>query len=103
MAEKVLLTDTFEQTSVIFGNFDANVQLIENSFGVRITNRNTEKTAGTAVVVSGEQENVENAYTALAYLKKLSVLNDSVTEQNVDYVISMVKDGREDELEELGK
>ena len=102
MAEKVLLTDTFEQTSVIFGNFDVNVQMIENAFGVRITNRDTEKTAGNAVVVSGEQENVENAYTALAYLKKLSVLDDSVSEQNVDYVISMVKDGREDELEDFG-
>lgn len=102
MAEKVLLTDTFEQTSVIFGNFDVNIQMIENAFGVKITNRDTEKTAGNAVVVSGEQENVENAYTALAYLKKLSVLDDSVSEQNVDYVISMVKDGREDELQDFG-
>mgnify|MGYP003310862642 CR=1 FL=1 len=25
MAEKVLLTDTFEQTSLIFGNFDVNI------------------------------------------------------------------------------
>ena len=45
MSEKVLLTDTFEQTSIIFGNFDSNVQMIENAFGVRITNRDTEITA----------------------------------------------------------
>lgn len=102
MSEKVLLTDTFEQTSVIFGNFDANVQMIENAFGVRITNRDTERTAGTAIVVSGEQENVENAYFALSYLKKLSVLNDCISEQNVDYVIGMVRDGKEDELDDFG-
>ncbi len=102
MSEKILLTDTFEQTSVIFGNFDSNVQMIENAFGVSITNRDTEKTAGNAIVVSGEQENVENAHAALSYLKKLSVLDDTVSEQNVDYVISMIKDGREDELEEYG-
>ena len=102
MSEKVLLTDTFEQTSIIFGNFDSNVQMIENAFNVRITNRDTERTAGNAIVVSGEQENVEKAHEALAYLKKLSVLDDNVSEQNVDYVISMIKDGRSDELEDYG-
>ena len=102
MSEKVLLTDTFEQTSVIFGNFDINVQMVENAFGVRITNRDTERTAGNAIVICGEQDNVESAYTCLMYLKKLSVLNDSVTEQNVDYVISMVKDGKDDELLDFG-
>ena len=102
MSEKVLLTDTFEQTSVIFGNFDTNVQMIENAFGVRITNRDTERTAGSAIVISGEQENVENAFFALSYLKKLSVLNDCISEQNVDYVIGMVRDGKEDELDDFG-
>ena len=102
MAERVLLTDTFEQTSIIFGNFDINVQLIEKAFGVKITNRDTERTAGNAVVVSGEQENVEKAFEALSYLKKLSVLDDSVSEQNVDYVISMIKDGKQDDLEDFG-
>jgi len=102
MAERVLLTDTFEQTSIIFGNFDINVQLIEKAFGVKITNRDTERTAGNAVVVSGEQENVEKAFEALSYLKKLSVLDDSVSEQNVDYIISMIKDGKQDDLEDFG-
>ncbi len=102
MSEKVLLTDTFEQTSIMFGNFDINVQMIENAFGVRVTNRDTERTAGNAIVVSGDAENVEMAYSALAYLKKLSVLNDCITEQNVDYVISMIKDGKDDELDDFG-
>lgn len=102
MAEKVVLTDTFEQTSVIFGNFDANVMMIENAFGVKITNRDTERTAGNAIVISGSQEGVDSAFFALSYLKKLSVLDDSISEQNVDYVISMIKDGREDDLEDFG-
>ena len=102
MSEKVLLTDTFEQTSIIFGNFDINVQMIENAFGVRVTNRDTERTAGNAIVISGEQEAVENAYFALSYLKKLSVIDGNISEQNVDYVINMVKDGRQDDLEDFG-
>ena len=36
------------------------------------------------------------------YLKKLSVLDDCVSEQKVDYVISMIKDGRGDDLEDIG-
>ena len=102
MAEKVLLTDTFEQTSLIFGNFDVNIQMIEQAFGVSITNRDTERTAGNAIVISGEQESVENAYFVLSYLKKISVVDGSVTEHNVDYVINMLKDGRQDDLEDFG-
>ncbi len=102
MSEKVLLTDTFEQTSLIFGNYDVNIQMVENAFGVRITNRDTERTAGNAIVISGEQTAVEDAYFVLSYLKKISVVDGSVTEQNVDYVINMVKDGKQDDMEDFG-
>ena len=44
MIEKILLTDTAEQTAALFGNFDRNINIIEKSFGVNITNRDTEKT-----------------------------------------------------------
>ena len=42
MNEKVLLTDTMEQTANIFGNFDMNTAMIEKAFGVSITNRKTQ-------------------------------------------------------------
>ena len=102
MAEKVVLTDTFEQTSIIFGDLDINVQLIEKAFGVKIKNRDTERTAGTAIVISGEQSNVEDGFMAVNHLKKLAVLNDNISEQNVDYVINMIKDGKSDELSDFG-
>ncbi len=102
MAEKVVLTDTFEQTSIIFGDFDINVQLIEKAFGVKIKNRDTERTAGTAIVISGDPENVDDGFMAVNHLKKLSVLNDNISEQNVDYVINMIKDGKSDELQDFG-
>ncbi len=103
MAEKVVLTDTFEQTSVIFGNYDKNIQMVEKAFDVNITNRDTERTAGTAIVISGGQENIENAFVAVNHLKKLSVLNDDINEQNVDYIINMIKDGKSDELLDFGE
>ena len=102
MAEKILITDTFEQTSKIFGNFDCNLQNVEQTFGVRITNRETDAASGCAIVISGEDEGVDKAYDALCYLKRLSVIEDDISEQNADYVVSMIKDGRKDELEDFG-
>lgn len=102
MAERIVYTDTFEQTSVIFGNFDENVRQIENEFGVKITNRDTEKTAGTAIVISGESPEVDKAHAVVAYLKKLSVLEENISDQMLNYVITMIRDEREDELESFG-
>lgn len=54
MYEKTLLTDTALQTAALFGNFDCNITVIEKAFGVSVVNRDTEKTAGDAVVIRGE-------------------------------------------------
>jgi hypothetical protein len=54
MNEKILLTDTMEQTANIFGNFDMNTAMVEKAFGVTITNRESQTTAGDAIVVRGE-------------------------------------------------
>lgn len=102
MAEKILVTDTFEQTSKIFGSFDCNLQSVENAFGVRISNRETDATSGSAIVITGEEEGVGKAYDVLTYLKRISVIEDDISEQNVDYVINMIRDGRENELEDFG-
>ena len=44
---------------------------------------------------------MNGAATAVEYLKKMATLNDTLTEQNVEYVIGMLRDGREDELREF--
>ena len=54
MYEKILLTDTALQTAALFGNFDRNIAAVEKAFGVSVVNRDTEKTAGDAVVIRGE-------------------------------------------------
>ncbi|MBQ7499918.1 MAG: PhoH family protein [Clostridia bacterium] len=99
MSERIILTDTVEQTAIIFGSYDANVRAVEDAFGVNITNRSTEKSAGDAIVVSGSDEQaVRDAAAAIAYLKKMARLNDELGVQSVEYVISMIRDGKEDEL-----
>lgn len=99
MAERIILTDTIEQTSIIFGSFDVNIQVIEKAFGVSINNRDTEKTAGDAVVITGsDTEAVNNAAAVIMYLKKMASFNEELSTQSVEYVVDMIKDGKEEEL-----
>lgn len=100
--ERIVLTDSIDQTATIFGSFDVNVGIIERAYGVNIVNRDSEKTAGDAIVISGpDAEAVNGAAAAVEYLKKMAALNDTLNEQNVEYVINMLRDGREEELREF--
>ena len=85
MVEKILLTDTAEQTAALFGNFDRNINIIEKAFGVNITNRDTEKTLGDAVVIRGETgDDVMLAFNALEYLKNMIKMGTDLSDQSVD-------------------
>ena len=101
MFEKILYTDSSEQTSAIFGNFDMNVSSVERAFGVEILNRDTEKTLGDAVVIRGEDSDaVLEAYSVLEYLQNMLKMGSELTEQSVSYVINTVKSG--EALENFG-
>ena len=100
MTEKVVLTQTMEETSALFGINDANIQLLESHFGVEILSRDTMESGGNAVVIRGEsQENVRQAYEAVECLARMARLKGEVSEQNVAYVISMITDGKSEELQ----
>ena len=100
MTEKVVLTQTMEETSALFGINDANIQLLESHFCVEILSRDTMESGGNAVVIRGEsQENVRQAYEAVDCLARMARLKGEVSEQNVAYVISMITDGKSEELQ----
>lgn len=101
MAEKTLKTSSPGATSAIFGTFDANVTSIENAFKVKIINRPLSSEIGDCIVVSGDADGVNSAYEVLMYLNKMVEMDSIITEQTVDYVISMVLDKRTNELNEL--
>lgn len=104
MTEKTVLTETMEQTAVIFGSFDKNISIIEKSFNVKITNRDTEKTAGDAIVISGEdEENVAFAADSVMYLKKMASFSGELTEQSVEYVVNTVKEKGGESLRDFGE
>ncbi len=90
-----------ELTARIFGSFDINVRMLEKCFDVRIHNRAGEDSD--AAVIAGEnQENVNMAADAVKYLKDMAKYNGELTEQQVGYVVEMLKDGKRDELSDLG-
>lgn len=102
MPEKTILTDSVEQTAVLFGELDANLEKLEKAFNVTIRSKDTSNSVGNAICISSEDmDAVNKAADALTYLKRISRLNDALTEQNVDYVIDMVSDGKPEELSEL--
>lgn len=100
MEQKIIKIENSELTARLFGSFDINTRMIEKAFSVSIRNRSGEE--GDAVAVVGESaDQVRLAAAAIEYLTKLARSNETLTEQQVGYVISMVRDGNEGELESL--
>ena len=99
MSEKIVMTRSNEATSALFGAFDINVRLIEKSFGVRITNKNGDESSGAAISVIGDTENVDYAARTLEYLKRMIGNGESISQESVEYVIGIVRDGLDGEIE----
>ena len=97
------MTQSNEATAALFGAFDANIKIVENAFGVRVSNRNKDTEIGDAIVVSGESTDVKNAVRVLEYLKRMIGDGETLSEQSIEYVISAVKDGQDDGLEDCSK
>ncbi|MBQ8372163.1 MAG: PhoH family protein [Clostridia bacterium] len=93
------MTKSDEATSALFGAFDANVRMVERAFDVRVTNRNDSSDSGDALVVSGEAEAVENAVSALEYMKLMVGNGEMLSDESVEYVIGLVRDGLVDSTE----
>ena len=92
MAEDIVMTNSNEATSSIFGSFDKNIKMIESAFEVR----NQSSDSGDAIVISGDEEGVTKAKKTLEYLKHMSGAGEILSVESVEYVIGLFKDGAED-------
>ncbi len=92
MSEQIIEFDALEQAVSLFGSFDENVKIIENEYKVSVISR------GTELKVVGDGENVSLAVRALNALLVLIGKGEALTEQNVRYVMSLVKEGNEDKI-----
>ena len=93
--EQRISIERLEQAVNIFGSFDENIRLLEQEFSVAVTNRDGE------LRVSGEPEDTMPACKAIQALLTLSSRGESIGEQNVRYVINLVRAGKEGQIAEL--
>ena len=95
MFDKVITLEKSDQTAPLFGVFDSNIKKVEKAFGVTISNLADE------VIVSGEVEAVNAACKAVKGLIALLDKGETLNEQNIAYVISMVNSGEDSKLTAL--
>ena len=93
--EQRISIERLEQAVNIFGSFDENIRLLEQEFSVTVVNREGE------LRVEGEAENVYLAVKAIQALLTLSSRGESIGEQNVRYIIGLVRSGKETQVAEL--
>ena len=92
MVEQTFSIDRMEHAVSLFGSFDENIKLIEKEFQVKVICR------GSELKIQGDEENVDKAKRAINNLLTLINKGENLTEQNVRYVISLVKEGNDDKL-----
>ncbi len=79
----------------MFGSFDENIKKIENKYNVLITSQ------GSFVRVKGEPENVSLAVSATSALLSMITKGETITDQSIEYIFSLVRDGEEAQIENL--
>ena len=79
----------------MFGSFDENIKKIENKYKVLITSQ------GSFVRIKGEPENVANATNATNALLSMITKGEAITEQSIEYIFSLVRDGEETQIDNL--
>lgn len=95
MIEQQVNIDRIEHALALFGSFDENVRLLEQEYSVTVTCR------GTEIKVFGDEENVSRATRAINGLLSLINKGETITDQNVRYVMAMVGEGREETVAPL--
>ena len=96
MTEQTISIERLEETVNLFGSLDENVRLMEKELGVSVVNRDGE------LKISGEDaEAVLHAVQAVEGLLKVIGRGETITEQNVRYILNLVKAGHADKIGQL--
>ncbi len=96
MTEQSISLDRLEDAISVFGSFDENIRLIEHELGVSVVSRDSQ------LKVAGEDpEAVLYGTKVIENLMSLAARGEPIHEQNVRYVLQLVRDGREDQIHRL--
>ena len=95
--EKIVNAERVEDLIAVFGSFDENIRQIESALGVAIVNR------GTELKVTGEEEAADKAARTLEGLLSLSAKGEAIDEQRVRYLLTLVREGNDDQVQKMAK
>ena len=97
MIEQTINIERMEDVVDVFGSFDENIKLVEHELNVTVVSRDDQ------LKVSGEAENVMHAVKAIEGLLGLAGRKETITEQNVRYIINLVKAGNESHINDIAR
>lgn len=92
MFEQTVNIDRIEHIVNLFGNFDENIKKVEKEYKVSVSTHSDE------IKIKGEAENVLLAVRAIQGLLRLIDKGEVITEQNLHYVFTLVRENNEEKL-----
>lgn len=92
MTERTVDITRMEQIVGLFGNFDENIKLIESACDVTVISR------GGELKISGEAEAVDRATRAIEGLIALINKGETLNDQTIRYVLSLIDDHEDDRV-----
>lgn len=95
--ERVVNAERVEDIIAVFGSFDENIKRIEDALSVSIVNR------GTDLKVSGDEEAADKAVRTLEGLLALAAKGETIDEQRVRYLITLVNEGNDAQVAQMAK
>ena len=95
--ECVVNAERVEDLISVFGSFDENIRRVEETFQVRIVNRDTE------LKISGNEEMVDKARSTVEGLLTLAARGEQIDEQRVRYLMTLVSEGNADQIQQMAK
>ena len=95
--ERIVNVDRVEDLIAVFGSFDENIRAIEEALNVTIVSR------GDDLRITGDEEMADKAVRTLEGLLTLASRGEVIDEQRVRYLITLVKEGNDDQVQKMAK
>lgn len=95
MAERIIQVSNVDEISALFGSFDENINFIQRQYGVAVLSR------GTDIRISGEEDGVRRAESAVKTMLDLIKKGETINEQSIRYVSSLVDEGESEQAVKL--
>ena len=95
MCEKIITVENLDDVLALFGSYDENINFIQREYNVVVLSR------GSDIRISGEEESVMKAQKTIETLLTMAKKGETINEQNIRYVFSLVKEGMQEKIHAL--